>query len=239
VGAVDRRYFELCLFSQIWTELKSGDLAIEGSATFSDYREQLVSQEEYEHGVAEYADQLGLPVQGKAFVASLREWLEKVATQTDASFPENEDVRMEQGEFILHKLPRRPLPDGFRLVQRALRERMPEINIVDILAETDHWLHWTRHFRPLSGYEARLAHPRERYVTTTFCYGCNLGPTQTARSMPGLDRKQVAQINQRHVSEALLDDAIVQVVNAYNQFTLPQLWGSGHHVSADGAKKAF
>jgi TnpA family transposase len=236
VGAVDRRYFELCLFSQIWTELKSGDLAIEGSATFSDYRAQLVSQEEYEHGVAEYADQVGLPVQGRAFAASLREWLEKVATQTDASFPENEDLRMEQGEIILRKLPRRSLPDGFRLVERALRERMPEINIVDVLAEMDHWLHWTRHFRPLSGYEARLARPRERYVTTTFCYGCNLGPTQTARSMPGLDRKQVAQINQRHVSEALLDDAIVQVVNAYNQFTLPQLWGSGHHVSADGTK---
>jgi hypothetical protein len=146
VGAVDRRYFELCLFSQIWTDLKSEDLAIEGSAAFSDYREQLVSHEEYEHGVVVYADQVGLPVQGKAFVASLREWLEKVATQTDASLPENEDVRMEQGEIILRKLPRRSLPDGFRLVERALRERMPEINIVDILAETDHWLHWTRHF---------------------------------------------------------------------------------------------
>ena len=236
VGAVDRRYFELCLFSQLWTELKSGDLAIEGSAAFSDYRDQLVSQEEYDHRVAEYADQVGVSVQRKAFVASLREWLQKVATQTDASFPDNEDLRMEQDEIILRKLPRRSLPDGFRLVERALRERMPEINIVDVLAETDHWLYWTRHFRPLSGYEARLARPRERYVTTTFCYGCNLGPTQTARSMPGLDRKQVAQINQRHVSEALLDDAIVQVVNAYNQFTLPQLWGSGQHVSADGTK---
>jgi hypothetical protein len=62
VGAVDRRYFELCLFSQIWTELKSGDLAIEGSTAFSDYRDQLVSQEAYDHGVAEYADQVGVSV---------------------------------------------------------------------------------------------------------------------------------------------------------------------------------
>jgi hypothetical protein len=95
VGAVDRRYFELCLFSQIWVELKSGDLAIAGSAAFSDYREQLVSQEEYDHGVADYADHVGLPVHGKAFVTPLREWLERGATQTDASCPDNEDVRME------------------------------------------------------------------------------------------------------------------------------------------------
>jgi TnpA family transposase len=33
-----------------------------------------------------------------------------------------------------------------------------------------------------------------------------------------------------------LDEAIVHIVNAYNQFTLPQLWGSGQHVSADGMR---
>jgi hypothetical protein len=31
-------------------------------------------------------------------VASLREWLERVATQTDTSFPANEEVRMEQAK---------------------------------------------------------------------------------------------------------------------------------------------
>jgi hypothetical protein len=47
VPKVDKRYFELCLFSQIWLELKSGDLYVEGSEAFSDYRAQLVSPEEY------------------------------------------------------------------------------------------------------------------------------------------------------------------------------------------------
>jgi hypothetical protein len=124
VGAVARRYFELCLFSQIWTVLKSGDLAVEGSATFRDYREQLVSPDEYDQGVQEYADQVGLPVQGKVFVSSLREWLTALACKTDASFPANEDVRMEKGEIILRKLERRSLPDGFLTLERVLRERV-------------------------------------------------------------------------------------------------------------------
>jgi len=37
-------------------------------------------------------------------------------------------------------------------------------------------------------------------------------------------------------SEARLDASTVDVVNAYNQFALPQFWGSGQHVSADGTK---
>jgi TnpA family transposase len=208
---------------------------VEGSDAFSDYRAQLVSAEEYTHG-EEYGEQVGLPVDGKTFVPTLRAWLEELATTTDASFPANTSARLEDGKMILSKLKRKPLPEDFPRVQALLRDRLPERNILDILYEKDHWLHWTRHFGPLSGFEPKLAQPRERYLATTFWYGCNLGPTQLARSLPGFDRKQIAWVNQRHVSEAKLDAAIVALVNAYNQFTLPQFWGSGDHVAADGMK---
>jgi TnpA family transposase len=236
VSQVDKRYFELCLFSQIWLELKSGDLYVAGSETFSDYRAQLISWDDYEHGVEEYGEQVGFPVEGKAFVQTLREWLAALATATDASFPDNDSVRMEDGEIILSKLARQPSPEGLRSLETLLRQRLPVVTIVDVLRETDYWLHWTHHFGPLSGFEPKLKNRQERYITTTFCYGCNLGPTQTARSIPGLDRKQVARVNHRHVSETLLDTTIVSIINAYNRFTLPQFWGSGQHVSADGTK---
>ena len=44
---VDRRHFEVCLFSQVVGELKSGDLCIEGSDQYADYRSQLVPWTEY------------------------------------------------------------------------------------------------------------------------------------------------------------------------------------------------
>jgi len=83
---------------------------------------------------------------------------------------------------------------------------------------------------------AELEQPCERYLLASFCYGCNLGPSQTARSVQGTDRRQIAWINQRHISEDALDDAITSVINAYNNFTLPRLWGSGKHASADGTR---
>ncbi len=36
---VDRRYFEICLFTQVVNELKSGDLCIPGSEEYGDYRD--------------------------------------------------------------------------------------------------------------------------------------------------------------------------------------------------------
>ncbi len=81
-----------------------------------------------------------------------------------------------------------------------------------------------------------MKRPRERYVLTVFCYGSNLGPVQTARSVRGTDRFKLAFINQRHVTEAGLNDAITTVVNAYAQFPLQRLWGTGKSASADGMK---
>src|SRR5690349_6357343 len=72
-------------------------------------------------------------------------------------------------------------PEGFAFIDRLLSERMPACSIVDVLTDTEHWLNWTAAFGPLSGLESRLVSPRQRYITTTFCYGCYLGPTQTAR----------------------------------------------------------
>jgi TnpA family transposase len=121
-------------------------------------------------------------------------------------------------------------------MDRLIKERMTPVEIIDALSDTEYWLKWTRHFNPISGHDAKIDKPHERYLITTFCYGCGLGPSQTARSIPGLDRKQVAFINQRHVTEQKLNEAIKTVVNGYAKFPLQRLWGLGKSASADGTK---
>lgn len=233
---VDRRHFEVCVFSQVMWELKSGDLCIEGSDKFADYREQLISWEEYEEAVAAYGEQVELPVEASAFITATRCWLEEVASAADASFPANEMLRIEDGVPVLRRLEKRDAPARLKELEAMIAERLEPVGILDAIADTEAWLNWTNRFGPLSGYEAKIENPRERYVTASFCYGCGLGPTQTARSLEGLDRRQVAWINQRHVTEEKLDEIITGIINAYNLFALPRRWGSGKSASADGTK---
>ncbi len=65
---------------------------------------------------------------------------------------------------------------------------------------------------------------------------CNLGPSQTARSLKGFDRRQVSWVNQHHITEEKLDEAIRSVITGYNRFHLPKYWGTGKRASADGTK---
>jgi len=233
---VDRRYFEVCVFSQVMTELLSGDLCIVGSAQFADYRAQLIPWEDYTRTVAAYGTHMGLPVDSTAFVQQMRTELADLAATVDARFPTNTAVRLVDGEPVLRRLTARPVPGGLKTLERLIAERLEPVNILDILTDTENWLHWTRSFGPLSGQDARLEAAQARYVTTAFCYGCNLGPTQTAQALQTFDRRQIAWIDQHHITEEKLDAAITTLINAYNQFTLPKLWGSGKHASADGMK---
>jgi TnpA family transposase len=233
---VDRRYFEICLFTQVVNELKSGDLCIPGSEEYGDYRGQLVSWEEYGRDVAGYAEQAGVPAAPGAFVTTLKARLAATASATDRGFPENEHVEIVGGEPVVRRLRGREAADGAAFLERLLKARLVPAGVLEALADTEHWLGWTRHFGPISGFEAKLERPRERYLATAFCYGCGLGPSQAARSLKGLDRRHVAFVNQRHVTEADLDEAITGVIDAYARVGLHRHWGSGESASADGMK---
>ncbi len=171
---VDRRYFEICLFTQVVNELKSGDLCIPGSEEYGDYRDQLVSWEEYNRDVAGYAEQAGIPANPGAFVAALKARLAKTASAIDQAFPKNEHVEIVAGEPVVKRLRARDGGDGTAFLERLLKARMVPAGVLEALADTEHWLGWTRHFGPVSGFEAKLDRPRERYLATVFCYGCGL-----------------------------------------------------------------
>src|SRR6266487_2677109 len=81
-----RRQLEVCIFTAVADELKAGDLAVEGSEQFADYRAQLLPWETCEPQVADYCQEIGLPADAHTFVAQLRERLTDVAAQVDEAF---------------------------------------------------------------------------------------------------------------------------------------------------------
>jgi hypothetical protein len=110
VTRVHRRFFELCVFTQMMWDLKSGDAAVEGSHEYADYREQLISESEAAEMTTSYQEQAGVPTNPKEFVTERQKWLAGIAQATDRSFPENEALRLENGEPVLAKLIRKNTP---------------------------------------------------------------------------------------------------------------------------------
>jgi hypothetical protein len=233
---LQRRQFEVCVFTRLMWDLKSGDVCIEGSLEYADYRSQLVNDETYHQMIDAFAVEVNHTTDPTAFTEQLQTWLETVARETDEAIPGNDSVSIEGGQPVLKKQKRQPEPALLKWLEKQVKTRLKQLPILDVLVDTEKLLNWTRYFGPLSGHDAKLDHAVQRYLTSVFCYGCNLGPSQTARSLVGADRKEIYWVNARHVTEETLERAKILLINEYNRFALPKLWGSGDSASADGTK---
>jgi len=234
---VNRRQFEICLFSEIVRELRSADLCVKDSDAFNDFREQFVSTEELVEKLPRYTEITGLPIDGPGLVEHLKDYLGDEADQLDTSYPVNQEFRIDsKGGIWVKQLKAKPAIPGLKELRELIRSRMPQRDILDVVVDTQKILNWCRVFGPISGFESKLNNPELAYIVATFCYGCNLGPMQTSQCLPVLSRKQIAWINQRHITEEKIQKAIEILINAYNKFSLPQHWGSGDSASADGTR---
>ena len=244
IAAVDgqqklvRQHLEVCVFAALAVALKTGDAYVTGSEEYADFRAQLLPWEECEQSVAEYCSQLGIPATDEGFVEHLKAMLIERATEVDSKLQSDDQLSFDEaGEPVLKKVPAAPIPQDADAFAAALDEHMPERTVLDILCNVEHWLNWTRHLGPLSGSRPKLADAAERYILTTFAYGCNLGPTQTARHVRGhTTYNQLSYTNQRHVSADTLQRAICDIINAFHRLDLPKCWGTGEKAAADGSK---
>jgi hypothetical protein len=130
VGTVDRTYLELCVLSGVVMERKSGDLCIEGSAPFSDYRAQWVSWAAYVQDAPRSCAQGGIASAPAQCVQPLHTWLAATIRTTDAMFSTHTARSITGGAPVLRRLATQPAPEGFAVIDQLLRERMPEYTIV-------------------------------------------------------------------------------------------------------------
>ena len=237
-GLLNRRHFEACAFTYLAGELRTGDIAVRGSDAYANWSAQLVAWEDCEGLLGEFCAETGLPSTAAAFTEALRVTLTQRAAAVDAGYPDNADLVIDEATGV-PSLKRRRAGDraaSSLALEEAIKERMPERTLLEILARTAYWLEWWRRFGPASGSDPKLADPLLRYVLTTFTYGTNMGPAQAARHIRGVSAHELGATAGRHFTTAKLDLAGADVVNAYLGLDLVRAWGDGTSVAADGTQ---
>jgi TnpA family transposase len=235
---LDRRMLEVCVFSYVANRIRSGDLYVAGSEEYADYRAQLLPWPECEKRLAAYCEAVGLPTTAVEFVQQLRQQLTDLARKVDQGFPQNSDLGFDKdGKPHLKRMVKQSLPEGLGALQEAIRERMPERHLLDILKRVHYWVSYAAHFGPPSGAEPKLADAVSRYLMTIFAYGCNMGPAQLARHARGLvTLRTLNRLNDQHINTAKLELATRDIINEYVRFRLPFFWGRGKAVITDGTQ---
>lgn len=236
-GLLVRRHLEVCVFSALAAELRSGDVAVAGSDSFANLHAQLMSWDECAPLVPAFCAQAGIPAEASALTAFYREKLTATAAAVDAGYPGNTDLMLEDGRPVLRRRKGADRCPEALALERAIHDRLPHRALLDILTRTAFLLCWHRHFGPASGSDPKIRDALGRYVLTVFAHGTLLGPSQVAAHMRGqVSVHELSLAGNKHTTATKIDQASTVVVNAFHRLDVAGMWGDGKVAAADGTQ---
>jgi hypothetical protein len=236
-GSLVRHHLEVCVFSHLAAELRSGDVAVLGSESYANMYDQMLQWDDCAPLVADYCAEAGIPATAGEFVASLKQQLTDVAERVDRGYPANADlVISDDGIPVLKRRRGKERSRSALVLEKEVLGRLPEWGLLDILARTAHWAGWHRHLGPASGSDPKITDALGRYVLLTFTYGANLGPAQVSRHMRGRVSTHELLTALKHATPTKIGAASADVINEFVKLDLTRVWGDGRTVGTDGTQ---
>ncbi|WP_237737143.1 Tn3 family transposase [Rhodococcus sp. 21391] len=237
-GMLSRRHLEVCVFSHLAAELRSGDVAVVGSDSYADLGAQLMSWDECAPLAAQFCEQAGIPAEAPALVDFYRRQLTGTAAAVDAGYPANTDLVLEDGKPTLKRRKGADRRPSALALEQAVHQRLPERSLLDILTRAAYLTGWPRHLGPASGSDPKIrGDVLGRYVLTAYAYGANLGATEVARHMRGqISAHELYTAGNKHSTADKVHRCSADVISAFTTLDVAGMWGDGQIVAVDGSQ---
>ena len=231
---IDRRFYELCVLSELRNALRSGDLWVAGSRQFRDFEEYLLSPETFaviKPGGLPLAINTDWPSYLNQRGLQLHETLSAVNGLAERG--ELPDASLVDGVLKVTPLTNMVPPEAEALA-RQVSALLPRIKITDLLLDVDDWTGFCRHFVHLRNGE--VAPERTLLLTAILADAINLGLNRMADACPGTSLSRLSWIADWHVRDETYSKGLAEIVNRHSQQPFASHWGAGTTSSSDGQR---
>ncbi|CZF80988.1 Tn3 family transposase [Grimontia marina] len=232
---VNRRYYELCVFSELRHALRAGDIWVQHSRQFMDFEAYLLPQDTFQRLREDHALGLSVDTDGQRFLEKKKAQLINALKQVDQDAANN---RLPGALVTSSGMRISPLvnnvPDEAESLIRKVAALMPKVKITELLLEVDSWTGFTRHFTHLKG--GQPAQDRIMLMTTLLADGINLGLTKMATSCPGTSYAKLSWLQAWHIRDETYSGALAALTNAQHHHPFSRWWGDGTTSSSDGQR---
>ena len=236
---LDRRFYELCVLSELRNALRSGDIWVQGSRQFKDFEEYLVPAS---HFAAQRAQEklgqkaLGLAVEtdGERFLQGRLSLLDREMATVErlAAAGELPDAAVTSGGRLKITPLDSAVPDEAQALTQQASGLLPHLKITELLLEVDDWTGFTRHFRHLKSGEG--AEDRQLLLTAILADAINLGLSKMAESCPGTTYARLTWLQAWHIRDETYAAGLAELTNAQLRQPFAAHWGDGTTSSSDG-----
>jgi len=232
--ALDRRFYELCVLTELKNALRSGDIWVQGSRQFKDFEEYLLPPNDF--AVQHIQQQLGLAVDTDCsrFLENRFALLEKEMATVERLAAANElpdAVITNNGRLKITPLNNAVPPEAAELMS-LVYGMLPHLKITELLLEVDHWVGFTQHFSHLKSGDS--SEDQHLLLTAILADAINLGLSKMAESCPGTTNAKLTWLHAWYIRDETYSAGLAELVNAQLRQPFAAYWGDGTTSSSDG-----
>lgn len=234
-GKIVRKYYELCALWELRIALRSGNIWLSNSRRYANPESYLIPKNQWLKLKSEVLSQIQVSEVATHTIELKKQELSQLLSEFDATFQDNEQVRIEKDKLVVSPLKAEEVPDSTKQLRKQIRERLPWIELTNLIIEIDN----------LTGFSQALVHAADtensipdikRYLyAAIIAQGCNIGLERMAR-LASLSYHQLSWCNNWYLRESTLKAANTKIVNFQYHLPLSQIWGSGTLSSSDGQR---
>jgi hypothetical protein len=101
--------------------------------------------------------------------------------RVEALLAKGGEVRMDGNDLVVSPLEAEQKPESTAELERLIDERLPLVELSELLIEVDGWTQFSDDFELAAGTEPRSRELRSHLYAAVLAQACNLGPTRMAR----------------------------------------------------------
>ncbi|MFQ4142457.1 Tn3 family transposase [Chlorogloeopsis sp. ULAP02] len=233
---IDRRYYELTAFWVLRQNLRSGAVYLTHSRRFSELESYFIPKQEWLLQRDQTVSLLGIPIEPEVRLAEREAELLSFIEAVEALLNEPDgDLREEKGVLVLSPIEAEQRSSQLKQLANTISNRLPQLDITDLLIEVDNWTQFSNRFAHLNGSSYRDDHLLLHLYGCLLAQACNLDLKQMATSAE-LSYSHLSWCNTWYIRDDTLREANTALINYHYHQPLSQLWGGGMLSSSDGQR---
>jgi len=233
-GKINRINYEICALKKLRDAIRCKDIWVVGGYKYRNPDEDLPV--DFEKNRAQYYKMMEQPIDPNTFIEDLKELLNKALNKFNKTLPNNEKVKIQthpKTRIKLTKLSPQDEPKNITSLKKKISEKWAMIKLIDILKESDFYIHFSHHFKPFLNREFINSEDMKRKILLTiYSIATNAGLKRVA-SHENDSYKGLQHVKSHYISADNLRKAIIDVTNAIFKARDASIWGTSTSCASD------
>jgi len=173
-----RRYYEIGTLWELRSSLRSGDIWVKNSRKYANPETYLIPKDKWPTIRPEALRLLGLSEKGEERLEQRKAQLEIAHSLFDKKLSKNDDVKIENGKVVISPLKAEDLPQSSVQLRELVSQRLPWVDLTDLLIEVDGWTGFTDCFEHPGGHQPKTKDLLTQLYASILANACNFGLTK-------------------------------------------------------------